>query len=870
MLAAFSVSGNDIKRPDDFFVAFKQVGVTAFSSSSVAYNFQVSTIYPFLLWGLTDVYLIPIVNTLCIGIGILLFYWTYPKFRQFIGKDITLHGIIGEKYGNTVRIITSYLTIIAFLGFSISETYYGSKVMFAIVDNKNIVYLLIMGVLVLVYAYIAYGGQLSSIRTDQFQLIISYIGIFGIMIYLILIVIIKSTFIPAVLYWGLFVLCIYILLIFTLRRFRFIKISENNLFWNKVTNFLLNGLVVTAFGLLFLGAGEIVITKNPMADVKSFFNLKDFGISGLLSFILLPLSFQFVDLSNWQRLLSVKGDVVTDDFLLRKNIKRGLLTYAFESPFTWIIFIFFGLLVITALPHFTINDLLVDMPRNLIASRDPQQRVLGYVFVLSIISIMLSTIDSFLMAIIFTFVYDAYPVTRKLLDKKNNSEITQNAKAIINSGKVFGIVVIIAGIILFILFDKVIPNGGEMFISLLLAFYTAQLAFLPHILGVLFLKKHPSKFWAASSMLLGSIIGIALGIYSVIWQPKWAFWPVPVCLSISFLIYIIGYLFTNIKIRSVVSTAKLFINKAFKSTMLLLKKIVKSVWFAILFGVTIYVIFFYHDCTIKVKIIEFSAFIGLYILFFIVFIRPKGLMNKFYDINTFYCDLMFYMVITLVDANVHIFNQASPNFDYAAKSWEVASYLVTLIYTLVFWRNKHKNGKKIISHIEAKKESDGVTPKVNVSDRIWWTLSVLLFISIIHTMILFEKPIAHLLTGNSTVQEGSFLYLINEFPTIATILLIVITYALFLNINLMVINHCEDTPYYEDFRIGMRYIDLPVLIIFCCLLIYSIFIAFTKDPTAMNGFFSGAIAFELLLSSMCWANTDMFKPKKVNNGNMRV
>ena len=48
VVGALSVARKDLTHPDDFFVAFKKIGVTAFSSSSIAYAFQVSTIYPFL------------------------------------------------------------------------------------------------------------------------------------------------------------------------------------------------------------------------------------------------------------------------------------------------------------------------------------------------------------------------------------------------------------------------------------------------------------------------------------------------------------------------------------------------------------------------------------------------------------------------------------------------------------------------------------------------------------------------------------------------------------------------------------------------------------------------------------------------------
>jgi hypothetical protein len=541
--AALSVSRKQIENPDDFFVAFKKIGVTAFSSSSVAYNFQVSTIYPFLLWSISNFYLIPSVNTFCAGLGILLFYCCYPRYKKFIGKDITLHGILGETHGGVVRVIASYMTITAFLGFAISETYFGSKVMLSFMPDKNMTYLVVFGVMIFVYGYIAYGGQLSSIRTDQLQLMISYLGVFGLMLYLLYLVIINAVGVPVVLSWGLLVLSIYIIMVFILRRFRFIKFSEHDSVANKLINNSLNALVVLAFILLFIGSLYVFFTKKQVPDAKPFFNIEGFGVCGLLSLIVLPLSFQFVDLSNWQRLLSVKGDESANHVQYDKNIKRGLLTYAFESPFTWVIFIFFGLLTITALPQFTFQDLLADIPKRLINSPDHWQVALGYVFILSIVSIMLSTIDSFLMGIVFTFVYDAYPRTRRLLDKKDKQAIKADHRFIINAGKVFGLIIILLGVVLFIVFDKSVVNGGEMFINLLLSFYAAQLGFLPHILGILFLKKHPAAGWAIASMVAGSVSGIGLGIYAVIAKPEWAWYPILVCLATSFTIYASGLIF---------------------------------------------------------------------------------------------------------------------------------------------------------------------------------------------------------------------------------------------------------------------------------------------------------------------------------------
>src|SRR6266480_3505498 len=92
ILGALSIARRDIRHPDDFFIAYRKVGVTAFSSASVAYAFQVSTIYPFLLWGASNFYFVPAVNTICWGLGILLFYSCFDRYKQFIGHDVTLHG----------------------------------------------------------------------------------------------------------------------------------------------------------------------------------------------------------------------------------------------------------------------------------------------------------------------------------------------------------------------------------------------------------------------------------------------------------------------------------------------------------------------------------------------------------------------------------------------------------------------------------------------------------------------------------------------------------------------------------------------------------------------------------------------------------
>lgn len=99
LVAALAVKKDEIKHPDDYFAAFKKVGKTEFTSSSIAYGFQVSTIYPFLFWGASLFLFVPFVNSIFWGIGILLFYFSFNKISKFLGSGKTLHGLIGETYG---------------------------------------------------------------------------------------------------------------------------------------------------------------------------------------------------------------------------------------------------------------------------------------------------------------------------------------------------------------------------------------------------------------------------------------------------------------------------------------------------------------------------------------------------------------------------------------------------------------------------------------------------------------------------------------------------------------------------------------------------------------------------------------------------
>ena len=472
---------------------------------------------------------VPLINAISWGLGILLFYLSFDRISEFLGTGKTLHGLIGKTHGNKARVVASYLTILSFVGFIVAELWFGSRVLLAIFPTNDWIYISALVFILVVSGYLFKGGQNSSIKTDQLQLMFSYIGIFGILVYLLFISFRAKLEFPGALNWGLLLLIGFAIAISIIRKFKYANIQS-------LSSRLLNIVVTVLFMAIVASSIAILYTNGSKFALSNFVNLEGFGIAGLLSLIILPLSFQFVDLTNWQRILSV-GSIKKNG--LNSEIKKGLINFSIESPFTWILFIVFGLLVTTFYGNLTFEDVLVDFPKQMIGTGNYIDRIIGYTFIVSIISIMLSTIDSFIMGIAFTYTYDIDIESKKLLD--NGSDVNNvELKVILRKGKVFGFGTVIFAFGLFIVFDRFVSGGGEMFINLLLTFYTASLSFLPIVLGMIFLKKRPSENWAIASMFLASILSIGLGVYSVLDDPTYAWYPIMVCVVISFTVYSLG------------------------------------------------------------------------------------------------------------------------------------------------------------------------------------------------------------------------------------------------------------------------------------------------------------------------------------------
>lgn len=173
------------------------------------------------------------------------------------------------------------------------------------------------------------------------------------------------------------------------------------------------------------------------------------------------------------------------------------------------------------------------------------------------------------------------------------------------------------------------------------------------------------------------------------------------------------------------------------------------------------------------------------------------------------------------------------NLHKGIRIWELSSYIFTFLYTIWFW-NFSDNGNKIFEDIGWKRAYKVFSP-----------LFILLFlITAFHIYLFF---------WSSTIGEFISRYSIN-----ITLLLIIAAYSTFFLINNQLKKHSTNNKkLIKNLKNTFDYVDKPVLYVFCMLFVYSVYVNIAGYIQSMEMFFSGAIAFELLLSGYIWTRTDI-------------
>ena len=260
---------------------------------------------------------------------------------------------------------------------------------------------------------------------------------------------------------------------------------------------------------------------------------------------------------------------------------------------------------------------------------------------------------------------------------------------------------------------------------------------------------------------------------------------------------------------------------------------------------------FFPDCVKCIEYLTCTVWCFLFAYLFLVnpgrylkgkcfyFYNGKISNGKVFKNNRFYCWLMFITSLVLFYANIHLINVYHEDVKSVFKVWEITAYWVTTFYTGWFWLNK-KRGGEVLATLPEKQGETGIFLGV--------AITLLFGFAVIHTFLFFSE------TFNDGI--GKF---IEENDAVLSLFLIILVYGLFMFLNMMIMKS-KDEEVSNEVSIMHRYIDRPTLFIFVIMFAVA---AYSRSVSVvclsdMKSFFSGAIAFELILSSIVWANTNTF------------
>ena len=318
--------------PDTFFLARGKITSLDFTNTSVAYGFQIASVSIFFAWGF-HYGIGAFVNPFFWGLGILFFLSMLPRLTSFLGSAQTLHGFLGKSYqSHSVTILGAVMTLFGFLGAFTAELVWGSTVLSMVKDDPVFITITtsVMGLFVLFYVLRA--GQVSVVKTDQFQLIFAHSSFVALLIAL-----------TSLMHWRgdtaraigllLSVVTLVLLLVVTRSIYRQLRFERSSVGGSGPTWVIFSLMAVGSLGalvnvILFFPA---IGATTELLQHANLFSL-DQGWSNLLSLALLPLCWQFADVTMWQRLSALQRNDLESDELLLQRIRLGLRRYAIESP----------------------------------------------------------------------------------------------------------------------------------------------------------------------------------------------------------------------------------------------------------------------------------------------------------------------------------------------------------------------------------------------------------------------------------------------------------------------------------------------------------------------------------------------------------
>jgi hypothetical protein len=521
---AMSTPRSKVSTLAGYFTAYKQVGAAPFANSSLSYAFQVATLFPFLYWGVGGQILPALVNAIFWGVGIFLFRAALKPIMQRLDGSVnpkTLHGLLGETYDSMgVQKVAAGVTILGMSGVALGEAYWGMQIVKVLVpEDTPAYYALMLGALFFVLAYIWYGGAWGSMKTDMLQLVFSYIGFTVVFVFAIWTIIYTSvTLRPEFAIVSLFMLvgsvwAVVIRLRKGLQPISAMDHDQESMKWLRIRKFL-SYTTLISMGFLAIGFAILFFRSLPVLTLAPLTNPGEPQWKGVIALAVMATMFQFVDMTAWQRIQAIDGKPKE----VQERARRGLFLFGVESPYSWILCLALGTLLVATMPELAnVQDkagALAAFPRILLESGGILQSIVAFAFMVAVMGVMLSTIDSALLGAMYAWVADFFGADFKKPDGTDEADARREQAALL-SGKKTAFWVLVVIMILVVLLGWLLKRPQD-FISVLVGFYGAMLSLFPAVIFMLFAPKGWSKP-SGMAIILGIVAGTCGAIVFAVW-----------------------------------------------------------------------------------------------------------------------------------------------------------------------------------------------------------------------------------------------------------------------------------------------------------------------------------------------------------------
>jgi Na+/proline symporter len=513
---------------DDFFIYNRKVNAKDFANTTVGYSLQMAALFLFADWGIRygfGALWVPVFW----GLGFFLLYFAIPKFDYFISQNWTLHGYLKSRFNSkALQWVAAIATIIGLWGTMMVEIDYATQIYQPFFPARLSLFLLGMAFLAFGFVYIALGGYKAEVNTERIQVPVAYSALLLIILVLVLNVYFRGHIQEFWILNGFLSLC------FAFMIKAKISIVPGKPFTDKQIFIPIVGIAIQLILIVIAifshpanidGSSITPILADPFGQFRAQ------GLISLISLFFANALWQFVDLSSWQRVSSVK---LSDDAgpARYEPIRRGLWRVMVESPVSWLFGAIFGMtlkysgfLGANEDPSVAVGNFVTALATHKasIAFLGSYSWLLYPVLVAAVVAIMLSTVHALICAVSFTSMNDLQPFRAKTLNKARAFTF---------------LIVLMGGVLYYIL--RFVSDAGIA--TALYAFYASQLSLFPTVAASFYLK-HVNKYAALASILSGIVTAFICAYWLVEKYPDLSFAPPLFALIASGLVYLIISLF---------------------------------------------------------------------------------------------------------------------------------------------------------------------------------------------------------------------------------------------------------------------------------------------------------------------------------------